>query len=131
MLGQIIEWFYKDLCGIDCDPAGPGFKKIIIKPQHVGDLTWARAGYDSIRGKILSEWQRNGDRLSLTISLPPNTTATVFVPAKSADAVTESGKPAQRAVGVKFLRQANGCAVFAVESGEYVFESDGAGEAGP
>ena len=50
MLGQITEWFYQDLAGIAADPAGPGFQKIIIRPQPVGDLTWARAGYDSIRG---------------------------------------------------------------------------------
>ena len=40
MLGQITEWFYHDLAGIQCDPAGPGFRKIIIKPAFVGDLTW-------------------------------------------------------------------------------------------
>jgi alpha-L-rhamnosidase len=52
MLGQIQEWFYHDLAGIGCDPAGPGFKKIIINPQPVGDVKWVKAGYDSIRGKM-------------------------------------------------------------------------------
>jgi alpha-L-rhamnosidase len=123
MLGQIIEWFYQDLCGIDSDPVGPGFKKIIIKPSPVGDLKWARASYDSIRGKITSDWKRDGDRFTLKVTIPPNTTATVFVPARSADGVTESGKAAAKSNGVKFLRQENGQGVFAVESGSYVFES--------
>ena len=39
MLGHIEEWFYRGLGGISSDPSGPGFKKIIIKPQIVGDLT--------------------------------------------------------------------------------------------
>ena len=53
MLGQITEWFYHDLAGIQCDPEGPGFRKIIIKPALLDDLTWVKASYDSIRGRIV------------------------------------------------------------------------------
>jgi len=123
MLGQVTEWFYKDLAGIDCDPSGPGFKKIVIHPAPVGDLAWVKGGYSSIRGRIVSEWKRDGDKFTLKVSIPANTTATVFVPAKSADEVKESGKPAKQSEGVKFLGPEKDRAVFAVESGEYVFES--------
>ena len=123
MLGQITEWFYKDLAGIDSDPAGPGFKKILINPHPVGDLTWVRAGYDSVRGRIVSDWKRAGDKFTLAVSVPANTTATVFVPAKSADEVTENGKRVKESREVRFLRQENGRAVLAVDSGEYVFVS--------
>jgi alpha-L-rhamnosidase len=54
MLGQLVEWFYHDLAGIAPDPAGPGFRKIIIKPQPVGDIAWVKASYDSVRGRIVS-----------------------------------------------------------------------------
>jgi len=123
MLGQITEWFYKDLAGIDTDPAAPGFRKIIIHPQPVGDLTWVKAGYDSIRGKIASHWQRDGGKFTLRVTIPVNTTATIFLPAKSAEGIIESGKPAQQSEGVKFIRQEKDRAIFAVGSGEYVFES--------
>jgi alpha-L-rhamnosidase len=123
MLGQIQEWFYHDLAGIRCDLTGPGFKKIIIHPQPVGDVTWVKAGYDSIRGKIVSDWKRDGDRFTLNVTIPANTTATVCIPAKSADAVTEDGRPAALSDGVTFLRMENGRAIFAVESGKYEFQS--------
>ena len=123
MLGHIIEWFYHDLAGIGCDAAGPGFKKIIIKPQPVGDLTWARAGYDSIRGKIVSDWKRAGGKFSLAITIPPNTTATVFLPARSQDGITENEQALPQAKGVKFLRMESDRAVLAVESGSYRFSS--------
>jgi alpha-L-rhamnosidase len=123
MLGQIQEWFYHDLTGIGCDPTGPGFKKIIINPQPVGDVTWVKASYDSIRGKIVSNWKRDGDKFTMSVTIPANTTATIFVPARSADAVTESGKTAGQSKGVKFLRMENDRAVFAVEAGEYTFKS--------
>jgi hypothetical protein len=123
MLGQIMEWFYHDVAGIGCDPAGPGFKKIVIRPQPAGDLTWARADYDSIRGKITSDWKRAGGKFTLSVTIPANTTATVFIPATSAETVTEGGKPAAKSGGVKFLRMENARAVFEIESGAYTFGS--------
>ncbi len=123
MLGQITEWFYKDLAGIDCDPAGPGFKKILIHPEPIGDLTFARASYDSIHGKIVSDWKRNGDTFILKITIPANTTATVLLPARSSGALKESGKPIDQSATVKFVKQEKDRAILAIESGTYEFES--------
>jgi hypothetical protein len=123
MLGQIIEWFYHDLAGIGTDPAGPGFKKIIIRPQPVGDLTWVKASYDSIRGRIASEWKWANGIFYLKVIIPANTTATVFVPAKPATEVTESGVPAGNSQGVTFLRQEDDRMVYAIGSGRYEFHS--------
>jgi len=115
MLGQIQEWFYHDLAGIQS--GGDGFKKINIAPQPVGDVIWVKAGYNSIRGEITSEWQRDGAKFTLKISIPANTTAEVSVPAKSADTVAGSA-------GARFLRMENGRAVFATGSGQYEFNSN-------
>jgi hypothetical protein len=114
MLGQIQEWFYHDLAGIQ--PGAPGFKKIVIAPHPVGDITWAKARYDSIRGEIISRWKRSGGKFSLDLSIPANTTATVYVPAKS-DRAIKAGS------GAKFLRMENGCAVYETGSGRYEFTS--------
>lgn len=123
MLGHITEWFYKDLCGIECDPDGPGFKKIIIRPDPVGDLTRARARYDSVRGLIETEWRREDGTFRLRVTLPPNTRGTVWLPALDAGGVTESGRPAGESPGVEFLRMEGDRAVFAVQSGTYEFQS--------
>jgi len=123
MLGQIMEWFYHELAGIGCDPNGPGFARIVIRPQPVGDLTWVKASYDSIRGRIVSDWRRDGDAFTLKVTIPANTTATVAVPAASADRVTEGRTPASPAKGVRFLRQEPGQAVYEVGSGRYEFHS--------
>ncbi len=121
MLGHIMEWFYHDLAGIQPDPASPAFRHIIIKPAMVGDLKWARARYDSIRGRIESRWRRDGDTLRLEVVIPANATATVYVPAGDPDRVTESGKPAAQSPGVKFLRFTAGVALYEVGSGDYAF----------
>jgi hypothetical protein len=124
MLGQIQEWFYHDLAGIQNAPDSAGFKKIIINPQPVGDVTWTKASYNSIRGKIVSDWKRDGGKFILQVTIPANTTATVFVPAQSADEVLEGGKPASQSEGVIFLREENGRAIFEIASGDYVFKSN-------
>jgi len=116
-------WFYQSLAGIRPDESGPGFKKIIIKPAVVGDLTWVKCSYDSIHGRIVSNWNREGDKLTMDVTIPVNTTATVYVPAKDAAGVTESGKSAAKANGVKFLRMENGAAILEVGAGTYRFGS--------
>ena len=119
--GSIGQWFYRNLAGIR--PAAPGFKEIVIKPGIFGDLTWVESHYDSIHGRIVSHWRREDGRLTMEITIPPNTTATVHVPARTADLVLESDQPVDQAEGVRFLGQENGVALFAVDSGTYRFKS--------
>jgi alpha-L-rhamnosidase len=123
MLGQIVEWLYRDLAGLGSDPSGPGFKKILIRPQPVGVLTWARASFDSIRGKIVSHWTKTDGVFKLSVTIPPNTTATVFMPARSAGQVMVDGAIATRQAGVKFLRQEGDRVVYEIQSGQWVFEA--------
>lgn len=80
-------WFYQGLAGIQADLAAPGFKKIMIKPAIVGDLTWVKAHHDSPYGRIVSNWKRDGKSLTMEVTIPANTTATVFVPGESPRAV--------------------------------------------
>ena len=60
----------------------------------------------------------------MDVTIPPNTTATVYVPAKDSKSVTESGKQAAKAEGVKFLRMEKDRAVYEVSSGCYRFCSN-------
>ena len=78
MLGEIMEWFYHDLAGIQPDPSGVGFKKIIIKPVIVGDLTYAAAAYSSANGLVTNQWLLSSNLVTLTI--PPGATARVYLP---------------------------------------------------
>jgi alpha-L-rhamnosidase len=114
------SFLFREIAGIRTDPSGPGFEKIIIRPI-LGNLTWARARYDSIRGPITTDWKRSANRFELRVGIPANTTATVYLPAKSPDTITESGKPLAQAPGVKFLRTEGGRVLVAIDSGAYSF----------
>jgi len=120
-LGSCGEWIFATLAGIDTD--GPGFKKLIIRPTPGEGIDWAKASYDSINGRISTSWKTENGKLSLDVSIPANTTATVHVPAKDAASVTEGGKPADKASGLKFLKMENGAAVYEAGSGTYQFKS--------
>jgi alpha-L-rhamnosidase len=118
--GSVGEWMYGTVAGIETD--GPGFKQILLRPQPGPGLDFAKASYHSIRGPIASEWKQHGDgSLSARFIVPPNTTATISIPAKDAARVTESGKPAGESPGVKFLWFEQGRAVYRVGSGTYEF----------
>ena len=99
LVGDFIIWLYEYLAGIQCDPTTVGFKKILIQPKLVGDLTWVKAHYDSPCGRIVSNWKRERNSLTMEVTVPANTTATVCVPAKDAAGVTESEnrRPKRRA----------------------------------
>ena len=121
MFGDISAWFYKALAGINLDPTAPAFKHFVIKPNIVGGLTSAKASYDSVRGGIVSDWEVEKGRLKLTVMVPANTTATVWVPTTDPSAVVEGGWPAMKAEGVRDFRIEAGRAVFEVGSGTYHF----------
>ena len=80
MLGHITEWLYAGLGGIQLDPAAPGWKNFIIQPAIVGDLAWVKAHYDSPYGRIVSHWKRSGRKVTMDVTVPANSTATVVTP---------------------------------------------------
>jgi alpha-L-rhamnosidase len=123
MFGSVSQWFYQWLGGIQPDPDAIGFDRILIRPQAVQDLNWVRSSYQSVRGKIVSNWRREGGRLKLDIEIPANTTALVYVPAQTAEQVTESGRPTAQADGVETVRAEPGAVVFRVGSGRYLFDA--------
>lgn len=123
-LGCVNEWLFTQAAGVDTD--GAGFRSIIIRPEVIHPdqgFQWVKAKYDSIRGPITSSWKIEGEKFHLNLTIPANSTAMVYVPAREAADVTEGGRPIARANGVNFLRIENGRAVFEVGSGRYKFTS--------
>jgi alpha-L-rhamnosidase len=119
--GAVGEWMWRYIAGLNPDDAQPGWKHFLIAPRPGGGVTWSRADYDSIRGRIVCHWRLDGGQLKLQTTIPPNTTATVYVPAKEAAAVKEHDQPAAQAEGVQYIGPGDGTAIFEVQSGQYLF----------
>jgi alpha-L-rhamnosidase len=122
-IGDLGLWMYEDLAGIRPDPQKPGFKRILIRPFPVKQLTHIKASHRSLYGRISSEWRRSGGEFTLDITIPANTSAEVWIPAKSEAGVKEGQSPAAQARAVKFLRMDGPAAVFEVQSGSYSFRT--------
>jgi alpha-L-rhamnosidase len=122
-IGAVAEWMYRVILGINNDDDHPGYEHFVLHPIPGGGLTWAKGSYNSIRGKIESSWRTDGATFTEDVTIPANATATVYVPAKSVERVTENGVPASRSTGVRFVRMEGDAAVFEVESGTYSFVS--------
>ena len=125
LLGDLIIWFYENLAGIKADTENPAFKHIIMKPQVLGDLTYVTASYNSIHGEIKSGWKVEDGKFQWDVTIPANTTATVYVPTLQKEDVKEGNKLASNSNNVSFIGWDNTCAVFEIESGEYSFSSHG------
>ena len=116
MLGHLMEWFYSGLAGIKQDESATAFKKIIIKPQVVGDVTFAKANYQSPYGKISSDWKKDCGKFELKVEIPVNTTATIYLPATIKSKISINGK------AVKKSDFQEDKAILNIGSGQYLFE---------
>ena len=124
LLGDLIVWFYEYLAGIQNAPGSTGFEKIVMHPYPVAGLDYVKASYHSLHGLIKSDWKKDGSAFQWEITVPGNTTATVYIPAKNKAQVTESGQKASSAKGVKFVKMDGEYAVYQVGSGSYSFRSE-------
>jgi alpha-L-rhamnosidase len=77
---SVAEWIFAHIAGIRPDPAQPGYKHFLVAPQLGGGLTSMKASYDSVRGRIESAHTIKNGELTLRVTIPPNTTATVILP---------------------------------------------------
>jgi len=130
MFGSVSEWFYKSLLGIRQSEKSVAFNEIVIKPSVVGDLTWAKGSYHSVRGEIKNSWWKFGDDIHMEITIPANTIATVYLPVLKGETpdiwegnhqLLNKGQKMNEIEGVQFLRLESGFALCTVLSGTYNF----------
>lgn len=76
MMGQIDEWLFKTLAGIQNQPGTHGLRHLLIQPTLVGDLQYVKASTHSLYGKISVDCTRT----SLTVEIPVGSDATVVLP---------------------------------------------------
>ncbi len=118
--GAVGDWMYRNIGGIDIDPARPAYRHIIVRPRIGGGLTHARAEIDTIHGRVETKWRLTERNLTLAVQVPPNCTATVYVPGAK---VTEGRRPAAKSHCVKQRGQDDGASVFQIGSGFYEFRA--------
>lgn len=73
--------FHESLGGIRPDENHPGFQKFYLRPTFLEGLEWCEVGYKSPKGEIKSNWKRNKQKITWSITIPENSSAFVQLPA--------------------------------------------------
>ena len=124
MQGGFDTWFYQGLGGICPDPERPAFKHVVLRPQVPPGLGHVRATYDSIYGRIRSEWWQEDQHFRWHIEVPANTRATVYMPCNASGAITEGARPVREVKEILWHGGTLGRAIFEIGSGEYHLAAD-------
>jgi alpha-L-rhamnosidase len=119
--GAVGDWMYRVVAGLNSDPGQPGYKHILVQPNIGGGLTYAKATLMTPYGEARSGWRLDGNKLVVTAGIPPNTSATVYLPKAKLSEVRESGVSVSSAPGVHHTAQAKDGVVVEVGSGNFEF----------
>ena len=120
LLGDFLIWLYEDLAGIKPDVSNPGFKHVIMKPTLIDGLDFVKASHKSPYGMIISEWNATDDEFDWNITIPANTTATLYIPVKEVPEIIESGNIYE----VPENMTQDGLSEINITSGSYHFKSN-------
>lgn len=112
-----VAWYVSGLLGIQRDDSAPGFRKFVVRPPLARDteLTFAKGSYKAIVGEIKSSWEKKDSGFELSVVVPPNTEATVYVPKTDPKGTVAAPK------GATAVSENDECAVFTVPSGSFRF----------
>lgn len=120
ILAHIDEWFHSALAGIRQPRGAAGYRRLVIDPRVVGDLSHVEGSYLTPYGEVASAWVRKEHTFQLKVKIPSNTAAEVWVPTGGRMAHVAPG-------GATFLRIEGDRAVYSVAPGAYVFTASDAG----
>jgi alpha-L-rhamnosidase len=117
--GAIGDWLYRVAAGLH--EAAPGYREIVVKPHLGGDFTHIEAELMTPYGKAVSAWKIENGQLLMNVTIPANSKATIYLPAKSAEQIMESGKVLSAIKEITVTGKEEGYVVVKVGSGDYVF----------
>ncbi|QIP17321.1 family 78 glycoside hydrolase catalytic domain [Spirosoma aureum] len=120
--GAVNEWLFGNAAGLKVGEAG--YRTFTIKPEIANEgLNYVNATYRSINGKIESSWKKAGKTVTLKITVPVNTVATVFIPTTNPASVVESAKEVKSNPAIKVKEFKDGYLYVEIGSGTYQFMS--------
>ena len=85
--GSIVEWMFRNMCGINPLPQAPGFKRFRLAPMPDWQIESASAVLHSASGTISSTWEIAGDKLKFLFRVPFDTRAELVLPDADVDEI--------------------------------------------
>ncbi|MDO4459634.1 MAG: family 78 glycoside hydrolase catalytic domain [Clostridia bacterium] len=110
--GAVIEWVYRNVCGLNPREDAPGFRKVDIKPQPDKRLPSAEATVNSPVGEYISGWHYEGDKVVYNIKVPFGAEAHVRIQADTLGDFTLNGE--KISVNEKFYEAVLACGEYEI-----------------
>ena len=120
LLGDLIAWFYQDIAGIKTVNAG--FKQVVMQPAIIKGLDSVKTSYQTAYGIVKSNYTNTKNSFNWHVTVPPNSSALVYIPTKNMNEVTEDGRKVSAIKDIKQIKMESGRAVLSIGSGDYDFE---------
>ena len=121
MLGHLMQWFYESIGGIQQQGNSIAFKSLIIKPYLVGDISSATSVFNTPYGTVKTDWEKFSDSFHLNVTIPANSTATVYLPVTGKLIVSENGSLIYKSKDILFVKKTKEYLIYNVGSGSYDF----------
>ena len=77
-LGAIADWLHRVVGGLE--RTEPGWRHFRVAPLPGGELTWAKTAHETPHGRAEVEWRVEGGVVSVNLTVPDGTRATVVLP---------------------------------------------------
>jgi len=122
MLGHLMEWFYSGVGGIRQQANSRSYNNILIAPEVVGDLTWAETTFNTVHGKITSNWKIEDNNFILKVIIPANCKAMVTLPQADPEKIRENDIPVKTSIDIINIKTSSGKTICEISSGEYLFK---------
>jgi alpha-L-rhamnosidase len=118
-------WFIEGLLGITQKTGTAAYQHLVLRPliEATPKLESVSGTYRTLQGDVRVSWTRVGERLRLSVTVPPNSDATLYLPTSDSGTVLEGGKPISSVRGVRPAGRKGTASVFHLEPGSYDLES--------
>jgi alpha-L-rhamnosidase len=111
---------YKVVAGIKAGQ--PGYKTMVIKPFPGGKINDVACSHETLYGRVSSAWKIADNRFILSVTIPANTSAEIYVPS-TGKTLKQNGTDLPQAEWTAPEGVPYGFLKTQVGSGDYVFES--------
>ncbi|MDG4825294.1 family 78 glycoside hydrolase catalytic domain [Asanoa sp. WMMD1127] len=122
-LGSVGDWLFGRVAGIDQTPGSVGYRELWLRPTPGGRLHWARAQQETVRGTVACGWSVKDGRITVTVAVPPGSSALLEIPTSDAAGVKEGGRPAAAQPGVDTVQPSATGVTVRLASGRYTFSA--------
>tara|TARA_R110000764_G_scaffold175707_2_gene262034 strand:- start:820 stop:4446 length:3627 start_codon:yes stop_codon:yes gene_type:complete len=121
--GAVAAWMYNYSLGIQRDSEHPGFKHFVLEPtpDPTKEMKFAKGYYDSMYGRIASDWEWVEDGWSYSVTIPANTTATLKLNTDDVKKIAVNDKKLKKEKGVSLLGNEADEVNLELVSGRYSF----------